>query len=211
MLKENFAFFREAINAFHFTGSIWPTSKWAAQQLVQPVLRADGPRVILELGPGTGPVTTKILDVMADNDELTICEINPRMMALLKERLSTHPRYERLRGRIRFMTCPAQELPEDRQYDVILCALPFLNFNLRTVKEIFSKIAKLSTENTVMTYYEYIGLRRLSLTVAPPERRQRMVQIDSFFKEFAERQEISRKPVWLNMPPIKVYSVRPVA
>ncbi|WKZ57484.1 MAG: methyltransferase domain-containing protein [Bdellovibrionota bacterium] len=193
MIRENLLFFKEFLQEFENTGTCFPTSRQAARALAQPVLESCAPKKILELGPGTGSVTVEILRAMREGDELAICEINPRFMEALKERLHDNPDYIRHRARIRFFQCAAQELPENQHYDVIVCALPFLNFTPEVVAEIFQKIERLSHPDSVMTYYEYIGLRKLGMTVAAPPRKQRIKEINNFYRNLASRWRISRR------------------
>lgn len=160
---------------------------------------------ILELGPGTGSVTLRILEEMREGDELTVCEINPRFMALLKDRLKNNRNFIRHRAHIMFHQCPAQELPESDVFDVIICALPFLNFELRTVKDIFAKLRRISSDDTIMTYYEYIGLRRFGLLLSPTRRKVRMRQLGRFFEGVFEHHLCERHKIWANMLPINVY------
>ena len=200
---------RESMVEFHTTGSIMPTTKWAAKAMTTPLREehsSEG-RKILELGPGTGSVTIKILSDMNGSDELSICEINPRFMEALKEVLRHNPDFQKHKERVRFFCCPAQELPEDRKYDVVVCALPFLNFDLHTVRGIFAKLTALSYENTVMTNFEYIGIRGISKALSPRRRRRRMYQVDRFFKKIAPPAQV-REEVWFNVPPIHVYTRR---
>lgn len=208
MLKENLLFLREAITEFHHTGSIFPTSRWAAKALSGPLRNRTTPKKILELGPGNGSVTVKILEEMVDGDELTICEINPNFMKTLKLRLRKLKLFQERRKQIKFFCGAAQNLPEDQRFDVIICALPFLNFDRKTVEEIFAKIERISTSNTMMTYYEFIGIRQISMVISPAERKQRIRDVDSFFKGFYSKYSVERRPVWLNFTPINIYEVR---
>lgn len=210
MIKENIVFFREFISEFKYTGTMFPTSKWAARAMVVPLRgrKERSPLNILELGPGTGSVTVRILENMGDRDTLSVCEINPRFMEALRDSLADNPHYLRHRDRISFYTCPVQEMPEDQNYDVIVCALPFLNFDLGTVEEIFAKLKRMSNEETVMTYYEYIGLRKAGLMMSSPKRKERLQQIDSFFDGVFESHLKGRKKVWANLLPINVYMLK---
>lgn len=204
-LRENFVFIREFLAEFQNTGTIWPTSVHAARALTSPIRDQSKPINILELGPGTGSVTVQILKDMRDHDRLTICEINPRFMKALKEALKDNPDFQRRKSQIDFRECPAQDLPEDRQYEVIVCALPFLNFDLATVEEIFTKLRKLSNPNTIMTYYEYIGLRSINKTFSRMFGKERIHLIDQFLTDVQRRCQMTRKQVWQNMLPINVY------
>ncbi|MBX7144360.1 MAG: methyltransferase domain-containing protein [Oligoflexia bacterium] len=207
MIKDNVVFVKEFLREFQTTGTCFPSSPWAARALTNPLRKSRTPQNILELGPGTGPVTVKILEDMVEGDHLTLCEINPRFMAALKDRLKDNPNFLRHRERITFFQGPVQDLPEDRRYNTIVCALPFLNFSLSTVEEIFAKLERLSNPETKMTYYEYIGLRSLGKVVAHPNHKRRMQELDSFFKSMYQRHKMSRDRVWLNVLPINIYTL----
>ncbi|MBN8548530.1 MAG: methyltransferase domain-containing protein [Deltaproteobacteria bacterium] len=207
MIKDHVVYFTEFLKEFQNTGTCFPSSKWAARALTNPMRATRTPQRILELGPGTGVVTVRILKDMIPGDRLTICEINPRFMAALKENLKSNPDYQLHKANISFFEGPAQEIPEDGPYDLIVCALPFLNFDLTTVEEIFSKLQRVSTAHTKMTYYEYIGLRSIGKMVAPAERKQNLKKLDVFFSGMYKRHNMQRERVWLNFLPINIYTL----
>jgi phospholipid N-methyltransferase len=212
MLKENLVFLREFLLEFKTTGACFPTSRWAAQALITPL--RDPTRKnknILELGPGTGSVTLPIIREMKAGDRLTICEINPRFMAALKEKLEEDASFQRVRDQVFFFEGAAQDLPSDICYDIIVCALPFVNFDLETVQAIFQKLRRISSPDTLMTYYEYIGLRKFNEAVSAPERRERMEEVSSFLKKSGSLSYLGRERVWLNVLPINIYTVKPSA
>jgi phosphatidylethanolamine/phosphatidyl-N-methylethanolamine N-methyltransferase len=212
MLKENLVFLREFLLEFKTTGACFPTSKWAAQALITPLRDPNrGPKNILELGPGTGSVTLPIIKELRPGDHLTICEINPRFMKSLKETLEAQDGYERVRDQISFFLGAAQDLPTDRVYDIIVCALPFVNFDLLTVQAIFSKLREISSRNTLMTYYEYIGMRKFNQAMAAPDRRERVVKVNEYLKESGSLSYLGRERVWLNLLPINIYTIKPAA
>jgi phosphatidylethanolamine/phosphatidyl-N-methylethanolamine N-methyltransferase len=212
MLKENLVFLREFLLEFKTTGACFPTSKWAAQALINP-LRKPGrtPKKILELGPGTGSVTTPIIRELKEGDSLTICEINPRFMKALKEKLETCPDYQRRRHQVFFFEGAAQDLPESTIFDIIVCALPFVNFDLETVQSIFDKLRKISTAETLMTYYEYMGMRKLNEKISSREQRDRVAKVNGFMKDSGSLSHLHRERVWLNLLPINIYTVKPAA
>lgn len=207
-IKENAAFLREFVLKFQHTGTLCPTSKWAAQALTNPLRSRQSSAQILELGSGTGSVTVEILRDMQNQDELTLCEINPLFMNLLREKLSQSALFHSHRDRVNFFEGPVQELPENKKYDLIVCALPFLNFELNTVKQIFEKLRRMSHEETVMTYYEYIGIRSVSRVISPPARKRRMKELDYFFRSMVKQNGLQRERVWLNFLPINIYTLR---
>lgn len=212
MLKENLVFLREFLLEFKTTGACFPTSKWAAQALITPLRSPHRPpKRILELGPGTGSVTIPILRELRPGDSLTICEINPRFMKQLKETLERETAFNRCKDQVTFFEGAAQDLPVTKPYDLIVCALPFLNFDLDTVKAIFSRLRDVSTPDTLMTYYEYIGARKFNQTVGAPSRKDRVNQVNEFLRQSGGVQNVDCTKVWLNLFPISIYTVRPAA
>lgn len=212
MLKENLVFLREFLLEFKTTGACFPTSRWAAQVLITPLRASNrGPKNILELGPGTGSVTLPLLKELKPGDHLTICEINPRFMKILKDTLEAEEDFQRVKNQVSFFLGAAQDLPSDRVYDIIVCALPFVNFDLETVQSIFSKLREISTPNTLMTYYEYIGVRKFNETIGAPDRRDRIAQVHDYLKQSGYISYLKRERVWLNLFPINIYTVRPAA
>lgn len=207
MIKDHVVYFTEFLKEFQNTGTCFPSSKFAARALTNPLRATRAPQRILELGPGTGVVTVKILEDMIPGDRLTICEINPRFMQQLKKNLETNPDFQCHKNNISFFEGPAQEIPEDGCYDLIVCALPFLNFDLATVEEIFSKLERISTSHTKMTYYEYIGLRSIGKVIAPEERKENLRKLDKFFAGIYKRHNMQRERVWLNLLPINIYTL----
>jgi len=211
LLKEQFVFFREFIAEFKSTGTCFPSSKWAAEALTRPIQGERPAQNILELGPGTGSVTIKILEEMQEGDKLTICEINPRFMQALKKMLLDNEDYLKHKENVTFFEGAVQELPATEKYNTIVCALPFLNFDLTTIQEIFAKLKDVSLPETVMTYYEYIGLKEIRRTFSSAERKQVIRESENFFEEVFAKHQMHRSKVWRNLLPIYIYKLEKMA
>lgn len=206
-IKSKFVFLSQFFKEFEATGSFCATSKWAARAMTEPLVGPRRKMRILEAGPGTGSVTDQILKRMHTDDELLLCELNPRLMAILKSNLLKHPLYSVHKDRISFFEGPVQELPGSQPFDVIICAIPFLNIPVPVVKEIFGRFRQLSHAKTVMTYYEYIMLRKLGQAVSS-ERRNRVRLLEPFLDDVWSQTSPSRKKIWLNLLPITVYQLK---
>lgn len=212
MLKENLVFLREFLLEFKTTGACFPTSKWAAQALITPLRDPTrGPKRILELGPGTGSVTLPIIRELRAGDTLTICEINPRFMKALRDTLEREEVFRDRREQVRFVLGAAQDIPVEEPYDLIVCALPFLNFDLETVQSIFSRLRQVSTPNTLMTYYEYIGACKVSQSIGVQRNKDRVSQVNGFLRESGVVHNVDKTQVWRNLFPINIYTVKPAA
>ena len=208
MFKDALLYLKEFCIQFKETGSIFPSSKFAAKVLTDPIRNSVGTRRILEVGPGAGCVTVKILQDMLDTDTLCICEINPRFMKALKKKIHNDPNFIRHKSRISFFEGPVQKLPEPATFDMIVCALPFTNFDLKTVQEIFAKFKRISTSETLMTYYEYIGLRSIGMVVSDKDNKERLEQVEGFFESMYKKNPPKKERVWLNVTPSNIYTLR---
>lgn len=211
MLKEHWEILLGCLKEFKNTGTFFPSSRWAAEALTSPLRRSPGNKTIVEVGAGTGPVTERILADMKDGDRLTIVELNPKLMQVLRVRLEKNRDYYRHRENVRLFEGAIQDLPEDWKYDVIVCALPFLNFDIDLTQDIFDKLHRISTDDAVMTWYEYIGLRTLGKVVSPSDRKIRLHNYELFFNEMRSRVGFDRERVWLNLLPINIYTMRMAA
>lgn len=207
MLKDNVVFFAECFRTFKTTGSFWPTSRKSAIALTEPLRRVHGARHILEVGPGTGSNTVVILEQMTSRDTLTICEINPRLMKQLKVRLSTDPNFLRHQNRVSFFTGPVQEMPEDKRYNAIVCAVPFNNFDVAITKDIFEKLERLSEDGALMSYYEYIVLRDLVKISPIKAKRQQAIAVDKYIDSTWTPHRVSKTSIIRNILPIYVYLI----
>ena len=200
-------FFRELPKHFLEIGQVVPSSGSLARTMLRPIRRAERPLKILEVGPGTGPFTKRILRMMGPQDELTICEINPRLLTMLKRRLAPNLDYRAHRGRVEYYLGPVQDLRHANysgKFDVIISSLPFSNFTPEMVSDILSLYRELLAENGTLTFYEYLGVRKLGATLVPKER-ARLKAVDSVMKEWRKAMKrsgsIRAEVTLLNIPP----------
>jgi len=84
------------------TGTVMPTSRWGSQALLREFRRRRSPRRILEVGAGTGAVTSVLVRYMEPGDSLLLCEINPDYAAYLHHRFQTDPSLARVQDQVEF-------------------------------------------------------------------------------------------------------------
>ena len=66
-------------------GAVMPSSKLLARTMAQYVdVQSDGP--VVELGPGTGAITSALIDQGVDQKRLVLVEYNPSFCSLLRDR-----------------------------------------------------------------------------------------------------------------------------
>ena len=69
-------FVREAFRDIKNTGSVWPSSPALASAMTKGLSARTGKRRVLEVGPGTGPFTKKLLKDLRAGDHLDVVEMN---------------------------------------------------------------------------------------------------------------------------------------
>lgn len=162
---------------------------------------------ILEVGPGTGSITKFIIPLLQPGMTLTICEINPNFMQYLKAELEQMPAFQERRDQIDFFLGPVQDLSAEKQYDLIVCALPFLNFPITLLDEIFDKLTNLSHSNTLMSFYQYMGLKRMRDLFSGFAKKQTSLAATQYIERQLCARQISKSEVWFNVLPICVYTL----
>ena len=80
-------FARNFLDDYKGTAAIVPSSRSLANAMVEP-LRGKPLRVAVEFGPGTGVVTSELLNIMPDDGILLAFEISPRFVAYLRDTCS---------------------------------------------------------------------------------------------------------------------------
>ncbi|MBL7663395.1 methyltransferase domain-containing protein [bacterium] len=208
-IKAYATFVSELTRRYSEIGSICPSSKALARAMVSPLDDQDTRRKILEVGPGTGPLTREVLKVLTAHDQFMVCEINSRLLQTLRHQLSSNPYYLRNAERISFFDGPVQELGRQttEKYDFILCSLPFSSFTPELTDEILKLLQGMLSPNGCLTFFEYVGIRKIFGTFAPRKLRERMRGVDQImqaWKEDAASSGTLKTEIhWLNLPPAK--------
>ena len=159
-LAENALFFREYVRNFHTTGAILPSGRCLANALTRFVRgHADGPRKILEVGPGTGAVTRRIVHGMGRADRLDLVELNGTFVAQLERRFQAEPAFQAVAPRARVLHCPVEDLPGRESYDVIVSGLPLNNFSVAEVERLLSVLCGRLAPRGTLSFFEYIAMR----------------------------------------------------
>jgi hypothetical protein len=75
------------------------------------------------------------------------------------------------------------------------------------VDDIFCAFHRFSRPGTILTYFEYIGLRRLRQMISAPRQRQRLIEINRTINAHHHRTlcRVTRSKVLLNIPPAWVH------
>ncbi|NLX95101.1 MAG: methyltransferase domain-containing protein [Rhodopirellula sp.] len=201
-------FFREFLRNFHTTGAVLPSGRRLSTALARYVGENGVPRRILEVGPGTGAVTRRIVAAMRPSDEVDLVELNDRFVAHLRECIDTAPDFRSVAGRIRVLHCAAEELAADEPYDLIISGLPLNNFNPAEVERILEALTRLLKPAGILSFFQYIGIRRARALVSGRRERERLRGIGVALAAVLDGHEVRRDWIWPNVPPAWVHHVQ---
>jgi phosphatidylethanolamine/phosphatidyl-N-methylethanolamine N-methyltransferase len=208
MLGEHVEFFRQFRTQFHTTGAIVPSGRALARAMTR---HLDGPRQparILEVGPGTGAVTRRIVRLLRDDDSLDLVELNTRFADLLERRFRKDPTFQRVADRAHVHVCGIESFRSDATYDFIISGLPFNNFSPAFVEQVLEVFFGLLAPTGVVTFFEYMGVRPARRLVARSAERERLADLDRVLSSFLTRHRFRRDWVFLNVPPAWVQHLR---
>lgn len=106
-------------------GSMTPSSRFLAAKMLNHISIEEA-KVVVELGPGTGVFTEKILEKLGVNTQLIVVELNDDFYNTLQNKLS-HPNLHLKHGSADQIGIYLKELGFEKA-DLIISSLPLANF-----------------------------------------------------------------------------------
>jgi phosphatidylethanolamine/phosphatidyl-N-methylethanolamine N-methyltransferase len=184
----------------HSVGSIVPSSKFLSKEIVSDIhlLPGDRPRRFLEIGPGTGAFTDKIIRRMNPGDELDLVELDPHFCTQLSAKYQHIPN-------VSIFNQSVLEFSSETKYDLVVSGLPLNRFSASDVQKIFDKISDSMAPGGYHAYFDYPCL----LTFYPLYQRDKEMRADMDAviaikdKEFQEHGS-RETTVICNVPPARV-------
>jgi phospholipid N-methyltransferase len=195
-------FFRESLKSLSVTASLFPSSRSLASALLRPIDFKTA-RIIVELGMGTGAITTELLRRMAPGSTLFAIEVNPAFIAHVRGKVHDS-RFVPISGRAeRLGSILGQR--GIRRADAIVSSLGLTSMAHEQRASIVAQAAEHLGENGVLTQYQYLpACAKPSWVRALGPKR---FAEESFLRQYF-REVRSERVIW-NLPPAKVYTCRP--
>jgi phospholipid N-methyltransferase len=125
-------------------GTICPSSPMLSRELAEAVIEARSPKRVLEVGPGTGPVTKEILKALRAGDVFDIVELSTEFCQDLDSKILDPWRRKGSPARVTLHNAAIQDVElEAGSYDCVVCGLPFNNFEHELVEVIMHRMLEL--------------------------------------------------------------------
>ena len=207
-LSKESIFLTEGFKNIRGVGTVCSTSRFAAKAMVPEIGLHDEPKVIVELGVGTGSVTKEILKHLRPKDLYIGIEANDKFLEVCRDGLCAgNPRTEKAEQSsydgdknlsVNFEHGLAQNIQEIlkkygvKEVDEIICTIPFRILPKHDTKEILQNIKKLLKKNGHFTFIRYLWA---------PENKE-------VFKELSDFAVVDKKIIVRNIPPAEVIKMR---
>jgi phospholipid N-methyltransferase len=209
--SESRTFWREYRANFKHTGAVLPSGRRLGRALATFVRErpagATGGLKVLEIGPGTGAVTRQICASLGPADELDLCELSTAFVEVLRQRLKDERPFCDVAPRVRIFHQPIEQLETQGAYDLVVSCLPLNNFQVHEVEAILGQLPRLLKPGGTLSFFQYIGIRKVKGMVAGAQDRKRLAGIGRAMDGVLAG-EIRRDHVWVNVPPAYVHHVR---
>ena len=203
--RDRLAFFRQVREHYHTTGAIAPSSRFLARAQAEPLAsfkaRVGRPVRVLEVGPGSGAVTRRIVQLLEPDDTFDLVEINQAFADLLQRRFTDDPAFTTLSGSARVHAVPLQEFSSEAPYDVIVSGLPMNNFSSELVEELFEAYFRLLAPEGTLSYFEYMCMRPLRKLVSGRADRERVNRLAEIMGRHCRQRRMRTSWVLVNLPP----------
>jgi phosphatidylethanolamine/phosphatidyl-N-methylethanolamine N-methyltransferase len=183
-IDDEVRFLRSWIEKPLSTGAVMPSGKLLARTMAR-LVDPDAPGPVIELGPGTGPVTEALVERGVDPSRLVLVEFNPMFCRLLRSR---YPDATVVQGDAYRLKHLLGSLIRERAAAVV-SGLPLFTKPMRTRLRLVSDAFALMVPGAPFVQFTYA-------VVSPIPRSLPGVRAHS-----TER-------IWLNLPPAQVWVYR---
>lgn len=183
-------FFIQFIKDLKRTGAIAPSSKFLARDLVEQLQtslqESDCPPLnILELGPGTGPLTKEITKLLRPQDRFDMVEVQKKFYEIIRKKFTGANIHVHFTDILKFQP--------DCTYDYIFSSLPYENMPRDINRKIWEKKLSLCAPKAYICYFKYIKFKDFKY---------------NFEEQVVEEYKYDKKFVLRNIPPAKLYTLQ---
>jgi phosphatidylethanolamine/phosphatidyl-N-methylethanolamine N-methyltransferase len=185
-------FAREFLQSPSITGAVCASSPFLARRLASAVDLSQA-RSVLEVGPGSGAITERLVRQMPARARLTTIEINPRFAEMIRLKFPSAAvicgGVEELAGYMR--------RNKMEPFDCVVSSLPWTSFEAELQRDILEQVYQALRPGGEIATYAYWGFHWLPSASA-------------FRQQLRGRfQNVKASPVvWANLPPAFVYHAR---
>lgn len=157
MFKAN-VFLKEGLSNFRSVGSICSTSRFVAKAMAPIISSNDIPKIIVELGVGTGNITKEIVKRLRPADYFFGVDSNRNLLEVCRNNICSANNA----GNINLEHSDAQNIPKlllkygVKEVDEVICTIPFRILPKEDVREILQQANNILKDGGCFTFVRYI-------------------------------------------------------
>ncbi len=148
-IREGFLFAHRFFGDPKRVGSVMPSSRFLAEQMVKPIAW-DNVRAIAELGSGTGAITSFIQKHAGDEVDVILFEMDKQMREYIRKQYPQFPCYTNARH----LTQKMNEL-NITELDCVVSGLPFFNFSVSMRQALLEQVVQALKPGGLFITYQY--------------------------------------------------------
>jgi phosphatidylethanolamine/phosphatidyl-N-methylethanolamine N-methyltransferase len=187
----------DTLNFVRATRQLVPSSTYLVEAMLDPLPLAQA-ELVVEFGPGTGVMTQALLRRLPDDAKVLAFEINSRFVRQLKNALPD-PRLEVLEVSAESVGQVLRQRNHSR-VDAVVSSLGLTIMPDALKHSIFEALMPYLDERSVLTQFQYLNAIRCS------DGRIQRYDSAAFLRDFFPY--VSQRTIWLNLPPVSVYTCR---
>ena len=208
-MGKTFSFLTEFFRNRRMTGSMIPSSRALADELARPLRLCEEPKKVIEIGPGTGPVTKRIIPYLRPGDRFVLVEANRKFCNILEDLCATEWAEELRDVEVEIHCALLEEVETVTGFDFAVSGLPLNNFPVEVIRRILRATETLLAPTGTLSYFEYLGMRKfLGRWRMLRHRRPWPIRSSKLLDRFLARHQVEERPVLLNFPPAVVRHLR---
>ncbi len=168
-----------------------PSSRYLARDAVRLVVerlekKQRDPLSILELGPGTGIFTERILPNLKKGDHFDVVELNTYFYNILHRRF-------RFNGEVKLHHNDFLKFQPDRKYDFVISSLPYERIPMLVTRKMWKRKLSFCKPGSYIIYYKYVNFNHFR---------------SRFEKQLVRDYCFDEKIIFLNMPPARLFTLK---
>lgn len=190
-------FAAEALADYKTTGAVAPSSRYLVRAMLQPLIFEPGCTVV-ELGPGTGVMTSALLKALPSASTLLAFEISDRFYGYLKGKFPD-PRLVLLNTGAQYLEDELHKRGYER-VDAIVSSLALGFFSDADRRRLLQSLVSVMGDQSIFTQYQYMQGMEMQ------NGRVRRFSVRPLLEEYFDT--VRCTTVWRNIPPAFVFACR---
>lgn len=195
-MNKRFLFAQRFLSKPTSVGSFWPSSEKLALCMIPLPSCSNCAINYLEVGAGSGALTSRLIEKLRPQDQLDIVENDPKFCALLHKQF----------GHLSQVTIHEVSILDftGKKYEVVISSLPLNAFPAHLVAKILEKYKNLSKKGGLLSYFEYVWLEKIKQALLCGAKARDFHEALTLKQCFANQYGTKVELIWGNLPPARV-------